>query len=443
MIYDREIECGSAEQLKTVQATALRKYLEEVGQAIPEYRQRISAAHLDELPKVTDDHELLRRFSSVGFTDAAAYVSTDGSALRLIDRSLYYLETTSGTTSVPKSRYVNWEDDMLDQELVARSFCAFDVKPDDRVLTIDLGELNFHALITKGIARLGIYDSVFYSARRPFGDSMKEALSCSPDVLVTTPSILLRSLPGLAESLNATRSLRKLVYYCEPLDTRLQHYLSDHFGIESFSLYSAIETGIIGAECGAHNGIHVWADVLLPTISEAVPIQSEIFRTEGYQVFEGALGLTTLMHRGKPTLAYLLGDRVQYTAAPCDCGRTLPRVHFVERDNDIFSIFGTKFTYRQIYESVYQNDEITSFLQIVLEDNTDGTTMTLVLPQVESVPNETRAEDLTSELASSTGLSYLVDHQVLDFEFKFVPSEFFTKRKIRLIEDLRSKSLET
>lgn len=440
MIYEPDLESATPKKLRARQASALREYLISVSLTIPEYQEKIVGADLDKPYQVTDDEELLRRFSSIGFTDPATYMAIDSSALRAVDKKLFYLESTSGTTSVPKSRYVTLTDDLLDQQLVARSFAAFDVKPEDRVLTLDLGELNFYAVVTKGIARLGIFESVFYDARKPFVESMQEALSFQPNVLMTTPSILLRSLPALSANPSAMKSLKKLVYYCEALDPQVQHYLHRDFGIESFSLYSSVELGMIGAECTAHRGVHLWADVLLPAIHDAVPVESEICEGKSQAAVQGSLGLTTLLSRGKPTLAYLLGDRVEYTEAPCKCGRTLPRIHFLERDSEIFSLFGAKFTYRQIYDCVYHENEVKSFLQIVLEDDADGVNMRLVLPQIDSVSKEMRLDKLIAELSAQAGLSFFVDHDVLEFQFEFVPAEFFTKRKIRRVDDRRNKT---
>jgi phenylacetate-CoA ligase len=440
LIYEPYIECAQPERLKALQAARLRAYLALVGQRIPEYRKRIAEAQLEQAHEHLSDAELLRRFSSIDFTDAAAYVSIDACALREIGKSLYYLETTSGTTAVPKARYATHTDDLVDQRLVARSFAAFEITPRDRVLTVDLGELNFYALMTKGMGELGIYDSLFYSARSPFGYSMQEALSCQPDVLLTVPSILVRSLKGFVESLKATPSVKKLIYYAEPLDWKLKQYLQKELGIETFSLYSSIELGMIGAECTAHDGIHMWADALFPALKDAVSIKRKAFRHSARPVLQGSLGLTTLMHTGKPTLAYLLGDTVQHTDAPCPCGRTLPRFNFVERTSETFSIFGVKFTYRQIYEHVYKYDEVTSFLQIVLEDDTEGTVMRLVLPQESIYYVQGRETELADDLGSQPGLAVLVEHKVLDFDFQFVPAEFFTRRKIRLVEDLRDET---
>lgn len=440
MIYEPHIECATPEQLKAVQAAQLRTYLSKVIPRIPEYRKRIAGVGLSRRHKALSDEELLERFYEIGFTDAAAYVSIDADARRAIDKRLYYLETTSGTTAVPKSRYATYADDLVDQHLVARSLAAFEVTPQDRVLTVDLGELNFYALMTKGMAKLGIYDSLFYSARKPFAQSMKEALSFRPDVLLTVPSILMRSFPAFVECLKAAPCVKKLIYYAEPLERKIQQFLRKELGIECFSLYSSIEMGMIGAECAAHNGIHIWADALLPALKDGVPVKRNGFRAGGQRMMQGSLGLTSLKHTGKPTLAYLIGDTVQYTDAPCPCGRTLPRLQFVARDSESFSVYGVKFTYREIHDRVYKDESVSNFLQIVLEDDSSGTLMRLVLPEESLHSIKHRQAEISGTLEAQSPFSFLVDHQVLHFDFKFVPAEFFTRRKIRLVEDLRDKT---
>jgi phenylacetate-CoA ligase len=441
MIYEPHIECASPEQLKAMQAAHLRTYLQTVPPRIPEYQQRIKDANLDTPHAGLTDEELLDRFSAIGFTDAATYVSIDAVARREIDRKLYYLETTSGTTSLPKSRYATYEDDILDQNLVARSFATFEVTARDRVLTLDLGELNFYALMAKGMAKLGIYDSFFYSSRKPFGRSMREALACRPDVMLTVPSVLMRSFTSFVESLKAAPCVKKLIYYAEPLDSSIQEYLYGELGIECFSLYSSIELGMIGAECTAHKGVHVWADSLLPALKDAVPVKRTNFLGDVEEsVLQGSLGITTLKHRGKPTLAYLLGDKVQYTDEPCACGRTLPRLYFVERDSASFSIFGIKFTHREIYDHVYKNESVPNFLQIMLADEGSVTLMKLILPEESLHSVQHRQVELMEELEAKSSISFLLDHGVLRLDCEFVPAEFFTRRKIRLIEDLRDKT---
>lgn len=442
MIYEPHIECASAESLRVVQASRLKTFLAEVAAHLPGYREFIIEAGLDRDLQTASDEEILARFRSAGFTGSAAYVAIDAQALRTLDKRLFFMETTSGTTAAPKSRYATREDDLIDQRLLARSFAAFGITSSQRVLTVDLGELNMYALMTKALADLGVYDSLFYCARKDFSRSMKEALACRPDVLITVPSVLARSLSEFFDSLSAIPSLKKLIYYAEPLDEKIQQHLLKEFGIESFSMYSSIECGIIGAECEAHDGIHVWADCILPGLNDPSPAKKAAFKNFGDDTLEGALGLTTMMYTGKPTLAYLNGDEVQHTEASCVCGRTMPRISFVQRKTDVFSVFGTKFTYRQIHDVVYEHATVASFLQVILEDVANGTEMKLILPADEGHGVNERRDEIYNALRSHPSMSFIVSHGVLDFKLEFVAADFFTSRKIRKVEDRRSASAE-
>jgi len=443
VIYEPHIECAPAERLRLVQAGRLKTFLAETAAHLPGYREFIIEAGLDGHLQTASDEEILARFSSAGFTGSTAYVAIDAQALRTLDKRLFFMETTSGTTAAPKSRYATREDDLIDQKLLARSFAAFGVTSSQRVLTVDLGELNMYALMTKALADLGAYDSLFYCARKDFGRSMKEALACRPDVLITVPSVLARSMAEFLDSLGGIPSLKKLIYYAEPLDEKIQQHLLREFGIESFSMYSSIECGIIGAECEAHDGIHVWADYILPGLKDASPVKKAAFKNFEGEALEGALGLTTMMYTGKPTLAYLNGDEVQYTEASCVCGRTMPRISFVQRKTDVFSVYGTKFTYRQIHEIVYEHAPVASFLQVILEDGASGTEMKLILPAEERHGVKERRDEIYNALKSHPSMSFIVSHGVLDFKFEFVEADFFTGRKIRKVEDRRGEPAES
>jgi phenylacetate-CoA ligase len=439
MILEPHIECASRDRLVAIQASRLRAYLRNIAARVPQYWELMVRAGLDQNLDSGSDEDLLARFNSAGFTDASTYVSIDGHALNHIDRRLFFLETTSGTTGAPKARYATVEDDLIDKRLTMRSFAAFDIAPHDRVVTVDVGELSMYGLMTKALAELGVYESLFYSARKPFGESMKEALASKPDVLITIPGILMRSFTGLVESIKAAPCVKKLVYYAEPLEPELQQYLLRELGIQSFSLYSSIEFGMIGAECTAHDGVHLWADCLLPALKDAAVVEEVIFRSQDRQVFHGSLGMTGLMQSGKPTFAYLIGDQVDYTEAVCACGRTLPRIRFAQRESDIFSIYGAKYTYKQIHDVVYKNAEITNLLQIVLENGDQGAIMTLLLPKEGLYALKKREQEIYHNLRTHSGLSYMVDHGVLDFELEFLPAQYFTKRKIRRVDDRRGK----
>ena len=76
---------------------------------------------------------------------------------------------------------------------------------------------------------------------------------------------------------------------------------------------------LIGAECPAHNGLHLTAEQLVV----------EVLDDEGTPVPEGVEGdvvITDLTNFGMPFIRYRNGDRAIAAAGTCSCGRHLPRL---------------------------------------------------------------------------------------------------------------------
>jgi phenylacetate-coenzyme A ligase PaaK-like adenylate-forming protein len=121
----------------------------------------------------------------------------------------------------------------------------------------------------------------------------------------------------------------------------------------------------------------------------------------------------------------------------------MPRISFVQRKTDVFSVFGTKFTYRQIHDIVYQHAPVTSFMQVILEDGASGTDMKLILPDEEGHGVKERRDEIYNALKSHPSMSFIVSQGVLDFHLEFVAADFFTSRKIRKVEDRRGGAGES
>ena len=94
-----------------------------------------------------------------------------------------------------------------------------------------------------------------------------------------------------------------------------------------FETYAARETFMIAAECERHSGLHIAMENVLV----------EVVARDGSGTHRAAPGeagevvLTDLNNRGMPFIRYAIGDVARApTPAPCDCGRTLPRLGEIE-----------------------------------------------------------------------------------------------------------------
>jgi len=113
--------------------------------------------------------------------------------------------------------------------------------------------------------------------------------------------------------------IESIVCSGEQLYPHERRLLREVLGSEPFSVYSSYEVFEIAAECEAHAGLHVHAeDVLVEVVDEAgMPAPS------GHA---GLILVTNLHNDAMPFIRYALGDIGTLDAAPCACGRQLPRL---------------------------------------------------------------------------------------------------------------------
>lgn len=128
---------------------------------------------------------------------------------------------------------------------------------------------------------------------------------------------------------NALRSWPTIPVICgaERLLPRDRADLVEAFGPAIFDTYGCREVMMIGAECAAHDGLHVAMENLLV---EIVVVEDGVERParEGET---GEVVLTDLHNLGMPFIRYANGDIATVGSSQrCTCGRTLPRIQSVQ-----------------------------------------------------------------------------------------------------------------
>jgi phenylacetate-CoA ligase len=91
------------------------------------------------------------------------------------------------------------------------------------------------------------------------------------------------------------------------------------FGAPVFETYGSREFMLIGAECEAHQGLHLTAEHLVVELldDDDQPVPAGV---------EGDVVITDLTNAGLPFIRYRNGDRAIAAVGDCSCGRTLPRL---------------------------------------------------------------------------------------------------------------------
>ncbi|CAG4895777.1 phenylacetate--CoA ligase family protein [Paraburkholderia saeva] len=144
----------------------------------------------------------------------------------------------------------------------------------------------------------------------------------------------------------AFSSCRGAVFGGEPLSQSLRQ-LVESWGLEIFQLTSLGDISTC-MECSAHDGMHTWEDLALvehldPSGNEPVP--------DGAR---GEMVVTALADDVGPLVRFRTDDLVEYTSAPCTCGRTHGRIRPLGRKGDEMLIQGRSVLPLDIFPLMHQ-----------------------------------------------------------------------------------------
>lgn len=169
--------------------------------------------------------------------------------------------------------------------------------------------------------------------------------------------------------------VRKAFLGSEVLTPNTRQRVESDWQCEVFDTAGSSEVGLIGAECRAHDGLHLAVRCAYFEVRDM---------DTGGSVDEGVgqLYITTLMNAGLPLIRYDMKDLVRITHQPCACGRTSPRIWFRGRSDDRFVLkTGVKFYSYQVdaalepfgaaitgsYNIIARGDQAADHLTVIIE----------------------------------------------------------------------------
>ncbi len=333
------------------------------------------------------------------------------------------LETSSGTMGPRSRRFISSEDDASDHELLAKMFGVFGIGPEDRVACLDVDPVNLMVSFTKALDLLGVQESYAYCAGPDFTAEMASLRALDPTVIVTIPSIVERCFESLKLAYAAAHGhLQKVVYFGEPPSRATRRALELNLGVEVFGYYGATETSSLGAECSAHDGIHVFTDHNVIEVAK-----------DDVSSSTGEIVVTSLKQRTLPLLRYALRDEIAVRSGPCACGLDYPRIEVVGRADDSFSILGLKVHYAPVLDAVYEQADSTGLMQLEVTRH-DKEALTIVLPdRLRGLEDAMRRTVLDRDRE----LEFLVRGGYLGLTFSFVDEGYFsgTRKVQRVVDD--------
>lgn len=217
------------------------------------------------------------------------------------------------------------------------------------------------------------------------------------DTLFGMPNYLLRVFTEGAAELRAYRGVRKLFYGGEHFPQAQQQWLREEFGVQLIrsAAYGSVDAGPLGYQCEhaparVHHLFSGLQTLEILTMDEDRPTQAGE---------TGRLVFTAHTRRGQRLDRYEIGDLGRWMPGECPCGRRTPRFELMGRFGDVFRSGSYFFNVRRFATVAEENIGHRGALQIVLDADTSGESLTVRL--------EERAEPDGQEDEAATARAFL------------------------------------
>ena len=364
MIWNKNKECMSREEMRQLQGARLRKLVDNVYHNVPFYRAKMQAMNI-----MPDDIRTIDDIKKLPFTTKQDLRDNYPYGLNAVPQSeIVRVHASSGTTGNPTVVGYTRRDLAIWSESIARCLAAFGASRED-TLSVAYG----YGLFTGG---LGLHYGVEHLGATVVptssGNTDKHILLIK-DLGITgvacTPSYALH----MAEVMHkkgitpADLKLKIGIFGGEPWTENMRKSLEEKLKIDAFNIYglSEIMGPGVSHECECKNGSHIIEDHFFPEIIN--PETCEVL-PEGEQ---GELVFTTLTKEGMPLLRYRTKDLCSLIYEPCECGRTSVRMtRIMGRSDDMLIIRGINVFPSQIESVILQLPEFEpQYLLVVTREN--------------------------------------------------------------------------
>lgn len=285
---------------------------------------------------------------------------------------VYTIHETSGTSGVPKSFFLTWDDWRRYAEKYARIFVSQGLQKGDRMAVCASYGMNIGAN-TMTVAAHKIGFTVIPEGKCSF--QVRVIKSYRPTAIVGSVFKLLH----LAERLEDDgikpheSGINKLIVGGESFAKESREYLDEIWGIDVCNTYGSTE-GTMCGECSRRQGLHVAEDLIHMDLYDAA---MNNFVKDGE---EGRIVLTTLIPPGEKAGTILINyDTEDLTRVlsrdVCQCGRTHMRIENPRRESETVYVGETPINRIDIESGVFQRenmDYLTGDYEAFLYGGKDG-----------------------------------------------------------------------
>lgn len=268
---------------------------------------------------------------------------------------VFTIHETSGTTGIPKSLFLAWEDWQRYAEKYARAFVSQGVGPGDRVVVCSSYGMNVGAN-TMTLAAHHLKFTVIPEGKCTF--PTRAVKSYRPTVIIGSVFKLLH----LAERMKsegvkpAEAGVQKLIIGGEAFAEEARRYVSELWGCPVYNTYGSTE-GTMCGECRHQVGLHVPEDLVHLDLYDPA---MQRFVSDGDP---GRIVLTNLLPVGGKAGTLLINyDTEDITTvlsrSRCTCGRTHLRIDTPIREAETCWVGGTSLSRVDVEQGVFQPENM-------------------------------------------------------------------------------------
>lgn len=268
---------------------------------------------------------------------------------------IYTIHETSGTSGMPKSFFLTWDDWNRYAEKYARAFVSQDFGQSDRVIVCASYGMNVGAnTMTLAAQKIGM--AIIPEGKCTF--PVRIIKNYEPTGIVGSIFKLIRLAGRMKEEGidPQNSSIQKLIAGGESFAEESRAYVEELWDVPVYNIYGSTE-GTMCGECTKKAGLHVPEDLVHLDLYDP---HLENFVDDGEC---GRIVLTTLLSKGERTGTLLLNYDTEDTSVivsrdKCPCGRTHLRILNPQREAETVWVMGTPFNRVDVERAVFQQENM-------------------------------------------------------------------------------------
>jgi phenylacetate-CoA ligase len=390
MIWNKESETMSRDEMRRLQENRLQEVIRSVYEKVPFYRQNMDKAGVRPgSVKTLKDIEQLPFTVKQDMRDNYPY-----GLLASPMKEIVRVHASSGTTGKPTVVAYTRNDLDVWGEVLARTLAAGGLHSGS-VFQVSVN----YGLFTGGLGMHYAAERIGAAVVPASGGNSSRQVMLMKDfgttAMVITPSYALHLAEVMREmgTHPGDTALESVFCGAEAWSDKMHEEVEDRFGVPAFDVYGLSE--IIGpgvaCECEAHQGLHVQEDHFYPEVID--PVTGRVL-PEGE---EGELVLTTLTRTGTPMIRYRTRDLTALEHVSCSCGRTQVKMRRVlGRNDDMLIIRGVNVFPSQVESVLLASGETSPHYQLIVKRENNLDTMTVVVERHETSAKETLHQEVLS-----------------------------------------------